>query len=234
MVRLVNIILPKDHHDLVIPTIQKLTKDYIYHLNVYKTQDHCHATFKTKDKQLQYVLEVIQDTGCGVTFGSVDVMTVVLSKPAVFNPFGDDNNRTSTSHKKKRAYRISDRMTVDEIAAFVDDGNHLTFNYIAQLTMASLIAGAGLLGDSATTVIASMLVSPLMGPILSITFGLAVQDRETIRKGFRNEFVGIFISLFTGLIMGIIASGFYSPQYRAEQMVSRGERKHFSLTIITL
>jgi hypothetical protein len=39
----------------------------------------------------------------------------------------------------------------------VEDGNHMTFDYMALLTVASTIAGAGLLSDSPTAVIASML-----------------------------------------------------------------------------
>eukprot|EP01037_Dinobryon_pediforme_P046891 gene46891-60529_t len=103
------------------------------------------------------------------------------------------------SSKKRREYRMDDRMTIDEIGSFIDDGNHLTFNYMILLLCASLIAGTGLIGDSATTVIASMLVSPLMGPILSITFGLAVEEWSVIRRGLRNEVVGVLISFFTGL-----------------------------------
>lgn len=39
----------------------------------------------------------------------------------------------------------------------IEDGNHLTFDFLAQITLASLIAGAGLLEDNSTSVIASML-----------------------------------------------------------------------------
>ena len=39
----------------------------------------------------------------------------------------------------------------------VEDGNHMTFDYMALLAVASTIAGAGLLSDSPTAVIASML-----------------------------------------------------------------------------
>eukprot|EP00981_Chlorochromonas_danica_P005346 scaffold1083_cov165-Ochromonas_danica.AAC.2 len=219
MVRLVNIYLPTDKANLTLPKIESLSKTYVYQVTVNYFSSQCLISFKAKDKHLQYVLEGIQSTGCGVQFGHIDVLSVILSKPPVVDPFAEE----LSAQKKKRAYRISDRMTIDEIAAFVDDGNHLTFNFIAQLAMASLIAGAGLLGNSATTVIASMLVSPLMGPILSITFGLSIGDKRTIRKGVRNELVGIAISLITGLIMGFFASLYYHPDYRSDEMVNRGE-----------
>jgi uncharacterized hydrophobic protein (TIGR00271 family) len=89
--------------------------------------------------------------------------------------------------------------------------------------MASLIAGAGLLSDSGAFVIASTLVSPLMKPILSITFGLSVWDKQIMRKGLRNELAGIVISFTVGFLMGIVAASFFSPEFRSAQMVDRGE-----------
>ncbi|RYH27786.1 DUF389 domain-containing protein [archaeon] len=223
MVRLVSITIPISQHCNTLSVLQQLLGEYAFQLNHFKSDEFKHITFKTKDKHLQFVLDKIQHTGCGVRFGQVDVMSLVLSKPGVVNPIVDREDSIASESKKKRAYRVSDRMSVDEIAAFIDDGNHLTFNYIAQLAMASIIAGTGLLGDSSTNVIAAMLVSPLMGPILSITFGLAVGDKESVRKGLRNEFVGILIALSVGLIMGIIASAFYPPSYRSGEMTGRGD-----------
>ena len=49
----------------------------------------------------------------------------------------------------------------------VRSGAILTFDYIVMLIVASCIAGGGLATDNAVIVVASMLVSPLMGPVLS-------------------------------------------------------------------
>lgn len=225
MVRLVSITIPLSKYSNTLSVLQQLVDEYVFQLTYYRSDEFQHITFKTKDKHLQFVLDKIQQTGCGVRFGQIDVMSLVLSKPGVINPIIDREDSITSERKKKRAYRVSDRMSVDEIAAFIDDGNHLTFNYIAQLAMASIIAGTGLLGDSSTNVIAAMLVSPLMGPILSITFGLAVGDKATVKKGLRNEFVGIFIALTVGFCMGLIASACYSPSYRSGEMTSRGDGK---------
>ena len=69
---------------------------------------------------------------------------------------------------------------MDEIQELIEDGNHLTFDFLALMTVASVIAAAGLVGDNVVFVIASMLVSPLMGPILSMTFGLAISKNDIV------------------------------------------------------
>ena len=66
------------------------------------------------------------------------------------------------------------RMTYDEILRQIDDASRLTFDFVGMILAAATIAAAGLVQDSSVTVVASMLLSPLMSPILAITFGLAV------------------------------------------------------------
>ena len=49
----------------------------------------------------------------------------------------------------------------------IKDGVDMDFNYSCLLMIASIIAGLGLALDSSTTVISSMLLSPIMGPVCS-------------------------------------------------------------------
>ena len=44
----------------------------------------------------------------------------------------------------------------------------MTFDYVALVVAAALIAAIGLIMDSSVSVVASMLLSPLMGPIFCI------------------------------------------------------------------
>jgi hypothetical protein len=225
MVRLVNVTIPIERKAEVLARVKVLTEVHCYQVNEYESKHQCHISFKAKEKHLQHVLKDLQGIGCGSVYGVIDVVLLILSKPA-FNKsdMQGDSGRGALS-PKKRAYRISDRMTVDEIMLFIDDGNHLTFNYMGLVTAASIISGAGLLQDSATTVIASMLVSPLMGPILSITFGLAINDTSIIWRGLRNEIVGILLCILTGFVIGTCGAPFYNADFYSQEIYSRGDRK---------
>eukprot|EP00968_Pinguiococcus_pyrenoidosus_P008125 scaffold575_cov242-Pinguiococcus_pyrenoidosus.AAC.3 len=85
-----------------------------------------------------------------------------------------------------------------EVYETIDAQSHLTFNYVAMVCTAAFIAAIGLVSDSPTTVVASMLLSPLMGPILSLTLGIFVSSHEMTARGFRNEAWGLFIALLIG------------------------------------
>lgn len=109
-----------------------------------------------------------------------------------------------------KEYSITDRMTVQEMSDMIGSQNQLTFDYIALCAVGAIIAAAGLLQDSPVTVVASMLVSPLMGPILSVAFGIRTGVATMWRKGLRNEIVGIFICFVVGFVAGISVGPFLS------------------------
>ena len=59
--------------------------------------------------------------------------------------------------------------------------------------MAAIIAAVGLATNSSVSTVASMLISPMMGPILAITFGMAIKTRvlqRVARKELRANLVG--------------------------------------------
>jgi hypothetical protein len=74
----------------------------------FNTVDSVHITFKVKDKHLEEVLHMLMERGCGETFGTIDVFSVIATRPVV-NFKGED------LLEKKKSYSISDRMTKEEI-----------------------------------------------------------------------------------------------------------------------
>ena len=62
----------------------------------------------------------------------------------------------------------------------------------------------GLVENSSVILVASMLVSPLMGPILAIVFGMAVRNRKLLRIGIKRELYCLLICVVCGFIFGCI------------------------------
>lgn len=54
--------------------------------------------------------------------------------------------------------------------------------FLLLITLSSAVATLGLLQNSAAVVIGAMLISPLMGPIMGLGFGLATIDSQLIRR----------------------------------------------------
>ncbi|KAJ8713589.1 hypothetical protein PYW07_013959 [Mythimna separata] len=79
----------------------------------------------------------------------------------------------------------------------------LTFDWVFLLLVAAFVAAIGLVENSTVILVASMLISPLMGPITAGTLGTAVRDRSLQLLGVKNEFLGLFLSLVMGFLFGL-------------------------------
>ncbi|XP_046849320.1 uncharacterized protein LOC124442861 isoform X2 [Xenia sp. Carnegie-2017] len=112
------------------------------------------------------------------------------------------------STKEKFKDSIKSRLTVEQVVKGVTDHAMLTFDFVMFTILASFIAAVGLVEDNAVVLVASMLVSPLMGPILALTFGIVIKKDNLRNIGFKTEICGLAISVVVGLLFGFIAGTF--------------------------
>lgn len=122
---------------------------------------------------------------------------------------------------------VKSRLLVAEVIARIQAGAEFSFDFLLLLILAGLIAVMGLVENSSVVLVASMLVSPLMGPILAGIFGGVVQDNSLTWKGIRHEAEALMICILIGLVTGLMISP-WAEQYGCQQwptpeMLSRGE-----------
>ncbi|KAF7493812.1 Uncharacterized protein SSS_07140 [Sarcoptes scabiei] len=122
---------------------------------------------------------------------------------------------------------VTARLTVAQIVQSVRTNATVTFDFICYLIFASWIAAMGLLDNSVVSLVASMLVSPMMGPVMAFTFGTIIKDRSLRHMGFKNIFICLFVTITFGFLFGIIALNFtnewnsYGP-WPTDMMRERG------------
>lgn len=135
--------------------------------------------FRSINKKVGRIVSNLERLGVGHSFGIIDVLHLQTTKPRLVN------------RKRKRfryilyriglTCRITDRMSTEEIHEIVDNNLHLTFDYMSLTIIATIIVGmkagevliltnlaTGLVANSSVIVVAGMLISPLMGPILGM------------------------------------------------------------------
>lgn len=92
-----------------------------------------------------------------------------------------------------------------------------SFNYNVLLLVASVLAGIGLVSGSSATIIASMLVSPIMGPVAGLAYGTTIRDWKLVRLAARTEIISLFFCVFIGAILAastfIDSLFFYLPPF---------------------
>ena len=71
------------------------------------------------------------------------------------------------------------------------------------LVLASVIAAAGVVGDSTATVIGAMIVAPLMTPILGTMLGVVLGDRANLLRSIGLVLTGAAAAILIGYLLGL-------------------------------
>ncbi len=98
-----------------------------------------------------------------------------------------------------------------DLALLMQPASVPSFGYFFMLGLASAIATFGLLSDSAPAIIGAMIIAPLMGPIMSLTFGIVVFDRQMILRSVLGVVLGVVLVVALGyaitLLFGLRIAG---------------------------
>ena len=148
--------------------------------------------------------------------------------------------RTSVVEDKIEKFysTVKSRLLVGEVIARIEAGSEFSFDYLLLLLLAGIIAFMGLLENSSVVLVASMLVSPIMGPILAGIFGGAIQDRHLTWSGIRHEIYSLIICIIIGFVLGMCIvpwiDSYGIPKFPTPEMVSRGELRSLWVLLISI
>lgn len=155
------------------------------------------------------VIYLLSSWGIGERFNStISITSCTLfterqkeeeEKSTETNGGGKDGGAWNTFLSSVRA-----RLNVAQIVEEVKHDASITFDFVSMLVVASILAAFGLIEDSTLFLIASMLISPLMGPIIAGIFGTVIKESSLQLMGLKNEMIGISLTTSVGFIFGLI------------------------------
>jgi len=111
----------------------------------------------------------------------------------------------------------------NEVANQIRQGAEFSLDFVLMIIVASLLAGVALAANNTVVVVASMLVSPLMGPILATVFGYVIGDMEMVASSLVTELFALLLCIAAGFVVGVA----FSPwgdilNWPNNEMASRG------------
>lgn len=99
----------------------------------------------------------------------------------------------------------------------LNSSSKFDFDFIALISLSTLIAALGLVRDSGAVVIGAMLVAPLMTPLVAVGLALVQGNERLLKDGVKSVIFGFAVAVLIGLVVGVFtAAGFaISPQMYA-------------------
>jgi len=105
----------------------------------------------------------------------------------------------------KEIFQLKNTTDYEKSSSVIQEGIYLKGYNIWMLIASAILASIGLDTNSPAVIIGAMLISPLMGPILGIGFGIAVHDKDMLFKGIKNFTIAVIVSLITSVLYFLIS-----------------------------
>ncbi|KAH8341283.1 hypothetical protein KR059_001754 [Drosophila kikkawai] len=176
-----------------------------------------HVSFSMEfDERYEELYEALQEWGIGDREGStVSVVSCLANRCyAQRETLEEEAEDQPSSSEKINAQKqgiwnkfmnsVRSRLNVAQIVRDVRQDAAVTFDFCILLVSAAVLASFGLVENSTIFLASSMLISPLMGPIIAAIFGTVIQDRSLRRLGMLNELIGILTATFVGFLFGLV------------------------------
>jgi uncharacterized hydrophobic protein (TIGR00271 family) len=105
------------------------------------------------------------------------------------------------------------------------------FDFVALISLSTLIAALGLVRNSGAVVIGAMLVAPLMTPLVAIGFSLIQGNEKLIKISIKSVLLGFTVALGIGVIVGLLLHVFAPGLPITGQMYDRGSPNLLDLIV---
>lgn len=116
---------------------------------------------------------------------------------APFNAGG----RRATRNENDEAVEGDDALDRSLILASVARDARLDRKFLLLIVLSAAIATLGLLQNSTAVVIGAMLVSPLLGPIMGVGFGLATLESNLIKRALVTMAAGMAVAILVAMLI---------------------------------
>ena len=99
---------------------------------------------------------------------------------------------------KKEPLRVSRQ----ELYHDIFDSSKLTNTYMAMIVLSAIVAAVGLIKDNVAVIIGAMVIAPLLGPNVALSFATTIGDGELGRSALRTNITGIVIAFAVSFVLG--------------------------------
>ena len=190
--RLVQVLIPNGTREKVLAVLDDEGIDYAVWEETGRGDFEALVSFPIPESGVEPVLENLEEAGI-----REDAYTIVMATETVIS------QRLTKLEQRYKGVRISR----EELIARAEDLAPAWSTYVAFLVLSTIIATAGLLLDSAATIIGAMVVAPLMGPAITASVGTVLGDDRLASRGVLFQVFGLALAITVGAAVGWLLEG---------------------------
>lgn len=110
----------------------------------------------------------------------------------------EESKKEEEGEKKKELLRVSRQ----ELYHDVFDSAKLTKIYMVMIILSAIVAAIGLTKDNVAVIIGAMVIAPLLGPNVALSFATTIGDGDLGRSALKTNIVGMLIACAISVALG--------------------------------
>jgi uncharacterized hydrophobic protein (TIGR00341 family) len=192
-VRLVHASLPPGTYGKVVALLDEEGIDYTVTEEVGDRYTHL-VTFPLPTSAVEPVLADLREVGV-----DEDAITVVTEAQTVTS-----SQYEALADRFAEEAPSEDRIAREELKSTAEQLASTPSTYVALTVVSAVVATAGLLLDSAATVVGSMVIAPLIGPSMAAAVGTVIDDTDLFRRGVKFQVLGIGLAVLSATVFAAL------------------------------
>ncbi len=204
--RLIEAIVPSGKIDAVKRAVEKSEPTH-WRFTTNGEDDRCVLRAFFAGDTAQGLVDALQAICAGDDDWRIIVLPVEATAP---QPEIDAGKKEERARKKKLALR-------EEIYGDVAAGAALSPDFYLLTLASTIVAAIGLNADNVAVVIGAMVIAPLLGPILAVSFASTLGDFTLLAKAARNAVLGLLLGVFVAALIGAAIP----VNYESNELMSR-------------
>ena len=104
----------------------------------------------------------------------------------------------------KQPPRKLSRISREELYTNITEMARLTNIYIIFVILSSIVAAIGIMRSNVAIIVGAMVIAPLLGPNVALSFGTTLGDSKLIRNALKSNMAGIAVALALSIAGGIV------------------------------
>ncbi len=189
--RLVQISVPDDQRDAVLGVIRDRDLGHTVTHEVDGHDDRALVQFIVPADAVEHVLEDVHAAG-------LDEEAYTVSLDAEFSVFPDFDD------VQERWAKTPNRIAPQALRSKAKDMRLNTRSYLWMMFLSTVVATAGLLQGSPAVVVGSMVLAPIVSPMLTTSVGAVRNDRDMLVESIHQQALGLAVGIGGAIVLAFL------------------------------
>lgn len=198
--RLIKVVLPERHRKDLDASLKKLNVVDIWQETIDSGRLHFEVLVSTEHSES--VLDFLEKRFSHIDGFRIILLPVHASIPRLKSDEEGQADEEVLSEKKKYVSKMI-RISREELYADIEKTVRLSWTFVVMVVLSAVVATVGIMRNNVVFVIGAMVIAPMLGPNLALSFATTLGDIDLIRKAVKTISGGIAAALIPSFIIGI-------------------------------